>query len=167
MSHTRVVVLLVLVVALFGCSGDTPTASGGSDSQSSVAAAPRSEAASTLTCRNHFGPVTAPATVQRLDHNVGEMFAPPPPGDPAVDATAALRSVQGRGAADLGNPLTATLVTMTYQDATRVAWLLTVEDVPISGKGGAGEACRAQTFAVDATTGEVVLKMIDPSSPVG
>src|SRR5438067_10193791 len=86
--------------------------------------------ASSLECRNKLGPVTAPSTVRRLDHNVdepGTQYRPPPPGDPAIDAIAALHSVQVHHAAELGNPLVATLVTMNDirnpPTVTRVAWL--------------------------------------------
>ena len=147
----------------FGCtSGDTTSAPGSSSS------------ASSLVCKNKLGPVTAPSTIRRLDHNVDgpdTQYSPPPAGDPAIDATEALHSVQVHHAAELGNPLVATLVTMndirTPQTVTRVAWLLTVDDVPIFLHGPAGQRCLTQTFAVDASTGQLLAGLVNNSSPVG
>lgn len=125
-------------------------------------------------CKNKLGPVTAPSTVRRLDHNVDGpdfQYSPPPAGDPAIDAIAALHSVQVHHADELGNPLVATLVTMNDirnpPAVTRVAWLLTVEDVPILPKGPAPETCLTRTFVVDASTGQLLAGLVNGSSPAG
>lgn len=56
---------------------------------------------------------------------------------------------------------------MTDQGGTRVAWLLTVEDVPTWSFGRADWVCLAQSFAVDATTGALLAGLANASSPVG
>jgi hypothetical protein len=155
--------VLVAASIACGCTSGHSTSAPGSGSS-----------ASSLECQNKLAPVTAPSTVRRLDHNVDEpdtQYRPPPPGDPAIDAIAALHSVQVHHAAELGNPLVATLVTMNDirnpPTVTRVAWLLTVEDVPIFLHGPAPERCLAQTFVVDASTGQLLAGLVNDSSPVG